>query len=74
MLLPLTGFNPYIYRIERSTNLVHWSLVVAPISRLTDGTAGGLSSLAVFATEAWISLNLRERPSIEYFRAVLLSR
>ncbi|MBX3732349.1 MAG: hypothetical protein KF791_07110 [Verrucomicrobiae bacterium] len=57
-----------------STNLVHWSLVVAPISRLTDGTAGGLSSLAVFATEAWISLNLRERPRIEYFRAVLLSR
>jgi len=65
--------NPYLYRIERSTNLVNWNVVVGrPFAEegLVSGTG---NSLYVWSPTALIQV-LRGRSDSEYYRAILLSR
>ena len=66
--------NPYVYRIERSTNLIHWTTAEALIGNLNGGVSGSTDSLAVSRAEAWVSLILKRHTNREYFRTILLSR
>jgi len=66
--------NPYVYRIERSTNLVDWSTARATIGNLGGGISGSTDSLEVSRAEGWVSLILERQVDKQYFRTVLLSR
>ncbi|MBN8249255.1 MAG: hypothetical protein J0L84_17650 [Verrucomicrobia bacterium] len=66
--------DPYLYRIERSTNLIHWTTANARIGNLNGSASGTAEALAVYRGEGWVSLILQRHADREYFRTVLLSR
>lgn len=66
--------NPYLYRIERSTDLIHWTTANARIGNLNASASGTAEALAIYRGEGWVSLILQRRADREYFRTVLLSR